>query len=285
MKAYLSQPLGNSRVGNGKSLPSSLTTLGQFWIIVISLTIGLSYGLVKSVPESLAADWQTIQKRGRLVVGIKSNLPPLSSKNSTGDLEGLEIDIARELAKELLGSETAIELVPVSNRDRLSALAQDRVDLVVAQLTVTQNRARLVDFTLPYYKDGTGLIAKQGTTLSQLQQAKIAVLKGSDTIATLQYFLPKATLVGVDSYSEGLAALQAGQVDAFAGDGIATLTWRREHPEFAQVGGKISSKNLAIALPRGLQYEELRRQVSTTVEKWRKNGWLQQRLKFWGLEE
>jgi polar amino acid transport system substrate-binding protein len=205
-------------------------------------------------------------------------------RDPSGALAGFEIDIARELAKELLGNGELVELVPLRNRDRLSAVASDRVDLVVAHLSVTRNRARLVDFTVPYYTDSTALIIRRGARTTQFDKnSTIAVIKGSSTIAVLQYLVPQAQLIGVDSYEAGLAALQAKKFQAFAGDSSALVQWLKEHPDFERVKNLTSSHNLAIALPRGLQYEDLRAKVLQAVEKWRKNGWLRERAIYWGL--
>jgi len=157
--------------------------------------------------------------------------------------------------------------------------------VLVAQVTLTKNRLRLVDFTLPYYTDGIAVVARRGVTTYQLNAPKsaIAVLKGSSAIASLQYFLPKAPLIGADSYQAGLAALAAGKVQAFAGDASVLTDWLKSHPEFERVGELLSPHSLAIALPKGEQYNEFRQKVYKIVEQWRQTGWLQERAKYWGL--
>jgi polar amino acid transport system substrate-binding protein len=246
--------------------------------------VGSTTSMSLSIAPALASDWATVQKRGRLIIGVKDNLPPMGFRDPVGNLTGFEIDIARELAKELLGSGDLVELVPLQNRDRLSAIWSDRVDLVVAHLTVTRNRSRLIDFTVPYYTDSTAVIVRRDTKNAHFSQnGAIAVIKGSSTIAVLQYLAPKAQLIGVNSYQAGLEALQADKVQAFAGDNSALVQWLKEHPDFERVKGLTSSHSLAIALPRGLQYEDLRAKVLQAVEKWRKNGWLRERATYWGL--
>jgi polar amino acid transport system substrate-binding protein len=241
-------------------------------------------GTNSSIAPALASDWTTVQKRGRLIIGVKDNLPPMGFRDRSGNLIGFEIDIARELAKELLGSGDLVELVPLQNRDRLSVIWSDRVDLVVAHLTVTRNRSRLIDFTVPYYTDSTAVIVRRGLKSKHFSQSSaIAVIKGSSTIAVLQYLVPQARAIGVNSYQQGLEALQADRVQAFAGDNSALVQWLKEHPDFERVKGLTSSHSLAIALPRGLQYEDLRAKVLQAVEKWRKNGWLRERATYWGL--
>jgi polar amino acid transport system substrate-binding protein len=227
---------------------------------------------------------QTIRKRGKLIVGVKDNLPPLGfrdrQQNMTSELRGLEIDIARELAKEL---NLGLELVPVTNRDRLSALQTNQIDLAIAQITVTTNRSRLVDFSLPYYTDSTVLIAPRDISISEIQQANIAALKNSTAIAALQWKLPQAIIIGADSYQAGLIALKAGTVKAFVGDRTNLTPWLMANPDYKIIGQPLAVHSLAIAMPKGLQHLELREAVYPIVEKWRKNGWLQERIKYWGL--
>lgn len=222
-----------------------------------------------------------IKKRGKLVIGVKDNLYPLGFRDRIGNLAGLEIDIARELAKEL---NFPIELVPLKNRDRLSALQNNQVDLAIAQITVTNNRSRLIDFSLPYYTDSTVAIAKRGTTFQELSQpSAIGVLKNSAAIAVIQSQFPQTAIIGASSYVDGLDALQSGKVKAFVGDRTSLTQWLKEHPDFEIIGQPLAVHSLAIALPRGLQHLDLRDQVFDIVEKWRKNGWLKERADFWGL--
>ncbi|MBD2178028.1 transporter substrate-binding domain-containing protein [Pseudanabaena sp. FACHB-1998] len=222
-----------------------------------------------------------VQKRGKLIIGVKDNLPPLGFRDRNGNLSGLEIDIARELGKEL---NIPVELVPLKNRDRLSALATSQVDLAIAQITVTGNRSRLIDFSLPYYTDSTIAIAKIGTTAQEINQPMaIAVLKNSAAIAAIQSQFPKAAIIGASSYADGLAALQSGKVKAFVGDRSSLTQWLKENPDYAIIGNPLALHSLAIALPRGLQHLELREKVLPIVEKWRKNGWLKARTNYWNL--
>lgn len=261
-----------------KGLASRLLTLTALFGIINHLdTFSLTKTAIASEPNSLSA----VQKRGKLIIGIKDNLPPLGFYDRDRNLIGLEIDIARELAKEL---NTKFELLPLKNRDRLSALVNNQVDLAIAQITVTTNRSRLVDFSLPYYTDSTIAIAKRSITAQALSQPiAIAVLKNSAAIAAIQSQFPKAAIIGASSYQDGLAALQSGKVKVFVGDRSSLSQWLKDHPEYERIGQPLAVHSLAIALPRGLQHLELRAQVFQIVEKWRKNGWLQERAKYWGL--
>jgi polar amino acid transport system substrate-binding protein len=257
-------------------IPIALTTIANYLEPFSLDKAAIAFGQ-NSEQNSLSA----IQKRGKLIIGIKDNLPPLGFRDRDQNLVGLEIDIARELAKEL---SIAVELVPLKNRDRLSALQNNQVDLAIAQITFTTNRSRLVDFSLPYYTDSTIAIAKRGTTSQQLSQpSAIAVLKNSGAIAAIQSQFPKAAIIGANSYQDGLSALQAGKVKAFVGDRSSLAQWLKDHPDYEIIGQPLAVHSLAIALPRGLQHLDLRDRVFQIVDKWRKNGWLKDRANYWGL--
>jgi polar amino acid transport system substrate-binding protein len=231
------------------------------------------------------AQLEAIQRRGKLIVAVKDNLRPLGFRGENGELQGLEIDIARRLAEELLGSPDAVELLPVSNQERLDAVLEGNADIAIARVTVTASRSRLVDLSRPYYLDGTGLVTKDASIgqLSDLGTATIAVLDNSSTIATIRYHLPSAKLVGVDSYEEARLLLEQGGATAFAADNSVLAGWVQEYPQYRQLPVRLSGEALAVVMPKGLQYVPLRQQVNDAIERWQDSGWLAERSAAWGL--
>ncbi len=236
-------------------------------------------------PLSFAAEWSEIAERKRIIVGVKDNLRPLGFTDDKGELAGLEIDIARKLADELLGSSDAVELIPVTNEQRLQAVLNEEVDIAIARVTVTTPRARIVDFSPYYYLDGTGLVTKDATVqnINSLASATIAVLENSATIAVIRHKLPNATLIGVSSYQEALESLESNQAKAFAGDRTVLTGWIQEYPQYKLLPHRLSGAALSIAMPKGLQHKELRHKIRRAIVGWRESGWLQERIEYWGL--
>ena len=232
-----------------------------------------------------AADLREIQQRGSLIVAVKDNLRPLGFRDATGKLQGLEIDIATRLAQEILRRPNAVVLQPVANRDRLSVVLEHKVDLTIARVTATAARSRLVDFSAAYYLDGTALVTKDATVqrLSNIGRRKIAVLKGSSTIAQVKFSLPSAQLVGVDSYEEARSLLESGDATAFAADASVLTGWVQEYPQYHLLPSRLSAEALCIVMPKGLPYESLRSQVNSAIARWKASGWLQERVAYWGL--
>jgi polar amino acid transport system substrate-binding protein len=236
-------------------------------------------------PIVLAADLETIEARGYLIVGIKGNLRPLGYIDSQGNLAGFEVDIARRLAEALFGDPTAIQLRPLANQERLTAVLDDEVDVAIAALSVTPMRERVLSFTVPYYLDGTGIATNQSNTevLSDLSGQEIAVLNGSDTSSVLAYRLPDATLVGVNSYQEAYMAIANGHAVAVAGDITILTGWVQMYPDYRLLPEVLTIHPLAIALPKGQQYGSLRRLLNESLLQWHEDGWLEERATYWGL--
>ncbi len=250
-----------------------------FWVLIVALVI-------TSIPQSAtAAELSQIQRRGYIKIAVKDNVRPLAFRDAKGNLQGLEVDLAQRLAADLLGKPNAGKLKPVANRDRLSMVLNDQVDLAIARVTATASRARIVSFSMPYYLDGTLLITKDASLqkLKDLAQKKIAILKNSSTIASIRFYVPNAELVGVKSYEEGRSLLENNGAIAFAADATILTGWVQEYPEYRLIPIKLSTEPLSVVMPKGLQYDKLRREVNSAIANYLSTGWLQQRIARWGL--
>jgi len=238
-------------------------------------------------PISVAANLEAIQARGHLIVAVREGWRPLSYRTQAGELVGLEVDMARQLAEEVLGDPDAVVFQVVSNLERIPTVLEGQADLAIAGLTITPERMRLVSFSLPYYLDGAGFLVRsrnaQFTRLQDLQHQRIGLLQGSSLVPTVRHVLPQAELVPLVSYQDGFNQLSRGQVDAFAGDVTVLVGWQQEHPGYVLLPTLASAEPLAIALPKGTQFNDLRTLVNDTLTAWHESGWLEERATYWGL--
>jgi len=236
-----------------------------------------------------AADLSEIRDRGYIIVAIKNNRAPLGFIDESGNLSGFEIDIARRLAAELLGDSSAVEFVPVQNVERLNVVLEDRVDFAIAAITLTEMRRRIVRFSDPYYLDGAAFVTTRASvqSLQDLRISKIALLDRSSTVPHVRFILPGAQLVGVSSYEEGQQLLASGAGAAFAGDASVLAGWlgnsTSENERYRILPDILSADPLAIALPKGQQYDSLQSAINSALRRWYAENWLQERAAFWGL--
>jgi polar amino acid transport system substrate-binding protein len=251
-----------------------------FFVLLLTASIGNLH------TSAQAGTLKQIQQRKKLIVAVKDNLPLLGFRDEAGNLQGLEIDIARKLATEIFGNTESIQLLPVANQDRLKLAIDGSVDLTIARVTITATRSRVVDFSRYYYLDGTAIVAKQSniTRNIDLVGKKIATLNNSTTIGTLQYIIPQAKLVGVNSYQQAQELLKTGKVSAVAADRSLLIGWLKTDPSYHLLPDKLSTEALGIVIPKGLQYDPLRQIVDRSISSWLADGWLQQRIQYWGLK-
>ncbi len=252
---------------------------------VIFFLLAFSFLLSISSFPGAAAELKKIQQRGYIIIGVKDNLRPLGFRDAAGNLQGLEIDLAQRLAQDIVGKPGAVKLQPVSNLTRLSVILEGKVDLVIADVTATGARARLVNFSAPYYFDGTAILTKVAAVqnLSNLARAKIIVLQGSSTIAKVRFLLPEAQLVGANSYEQARSLLESGAATAFAADATILSGWIQEYPQYRLLPTLIGAEPLCVVMPKGLQYDRLRQQVNAAIARYAAEGWLQQKVTNWGL--
>ncbi|NJO86292.1 MAG: transporter substrate-binding domain-containing protein [Synechococcaceae cyanobacterium RM1_1_27] len=191
---------------------------------------------------------------GILRVAVKDSLPPLGFQDPNGQLVGFEIDIARELARRLLGSVDAVELIPVTNQDRLAALMSDQVDLVIAQMGVTRGRAREVSFSRPYYLDGIGIMVRADSTFqawADLRDRRVVALAGSEAVQRVTLSLPATQLLTVSSYQDGLDLLTLQAVEAVVADLSVLAGWLRSNPGYRFLDPPLSTSGLAVVTAKG----------------------------------
>jgi polar amino acid transport system substrate-binding protein len=101
---------------------------------------------------------QEVLDRGKLMVGTGSTNAPWHFQDEDGNLVGFDIDMAKLVAKGLFDDPEAVEFVIQSSDARIPNLATDKVDITCQFMTVTPGRAQQVEFTIPYYREGLGLL-------------------------------------------------------------------------------------------------------------------------------
>jgi len=163
--------------------------------------------------------------RGHLVVGTGSTNAPWHFQGADGKLQGFDIDIARIVAKGLFNDPNKVEFVVQSSDARIPNLLTDKVDMSCQFITVTASRAQQVAFTLPYYREGVGLLLPENSKYNEIDDLRSA---GDDvTIAVLQNVyaeelvhqaLPKAKVDQYDSVDLMYQAINSGRADAAATD-------------------------------------------------------------------
>ena len=174
-----------------------------------------------------------IKESGTVKIGVFSDKNPFGYVDENGNYQGYDIYFAERIAKDL-GVE--VEYVSTDAANRVEYLKTGKVDIILANFTVTAERAESVDFALPYMKVALGVVSPDAALITapeQLNGKKLIVTKGTtaETFFTENY--PDVELVKFDQYTEAYNALLDGRGDAFSTDNTEVLAWALQNEGFS----------------------------------------------------
>ena len=146
-----------------------------------------------------------------------------------GGFEGFSVDLLEEIrlgAERLLGRDIELELFPVTPADRLVRVSERELDIVCGLTTPTRERERLVDFSLPFFRDGTRIMAyrEHASRIADVNGLEIGVVEGTTTVSVIANQLPLVTVRAFANIGEAMDALANGDVHGVSNIGTALLS-------------------------------------------------------------
>ena len=200
-------------------------------VLALALALSLLFAAA-ALADSRVRTLQDIKDSGTLVIGVFSDKKPFGYVDESGDYQGYDVYFARRLAQDL-GVE--LKLVSVDAPNRVEYLTSAKVDIILANFTVTPARAEVVDFALPYMKVALGVVSPDSaliTTAEQLAGKTLIVSKGTTAETYFAENHPEVRLLKFDTYTEAFNALLDGRGDALSTDNTEVLAWALENPGF-----------------------------------------------------
>ena len=162
-----------------------------------------------------------IESRGKLIVGVKEDTAPFGYRDKNGNIIGFDIDIARNIAKTILGNENKLELVPVNDANRILKLSSGEIDILIATMSITSQRLAILDFSSPYYIAGQAIMVKNSskeTSLNDFKNKKLIVVFGSTSEKNIRTNVPEVDVIGYKTYPEAFSALKANKANGIIAD-------------------------------------------------------------------
>ncbi|MDD2501956.1 MAG: ABC transporter substrate-binding protein/permease [Geobacter sp.] len=264
----------------------ALQRLRQKWV-------DAKYSVTPTLPVS-----HTTASNGVLKMGTCANLEPFSFQ-SNGKLTGLDIELS-QLISQQLGKK--IEILDMNFEALIPALQSGKIDFALSNFNVTDERKKLINFSVPYITNDisvlvrrTGLPSTSSTTSSKpektatllrttddLKNKRIGVLLGSvhDTYATKQY--PQATILQYKSPSDLVLAVKSGKVDAAFYTYETLLDVLRQDPELGLLGKPLFSVPIGVGFNKN--NESLKNQFNTFLRQIKSNGQFNDMVTRWILQ-
>jgi polar amino acid transport system substrate-binding protein len=260
---------------------------------------------IKKAPEKYtlspsSADGATIaaikarpKDKRKLVVGVDQNSYRWGYRNPNaehkGQLEGFDIDLVRRIAQEILGDPNAVQYKAIPTNQRIPAIQEGRVDMVVRTMTINCKRLPDVAFSAPYFKTGQQLLAPVTSSITgyapkdigKLAKKKICTAEGSTAFTKLDDDMKAGTLPATTDISttvpnqlDCLVRLQLGEVDAVVTDGALAASQAAQDPTVQLKGEPFTTEYYGVAM--NLKADDLVRRVNQILADYRKDtagGW------------
>ena len=186
----------------------------------------------QAAPKASFRSIADIKQSGKLIIGVFSDKAPFGYIDKDGNYQGYDVYFAERLAKDLGVKAEYISLEPAN---RVEYAKTGKVDIVLANFTVTKERAEQVDFALPYMKVALGVVSPAKANITSIEQLKdkpLIVAKGTTAETYFDKHHPEIKLLKFDQYTETFNALLDGRGAAFSTDNTEVLAWAMKNPDF-----------------------------------------------------
>ena len=253
----------------------------KIWLVVFLFILLINSSACNKKDSAM----EKIHKTGIIHVGVKVDVPGFGYLNpATGELEGLEIDLAKLIAMDLLGDSNALKMVGISAQTREPMLENGELDLVIATFTITEERAKRFHFTEPYYRNEIGFLVREDSGLSKIADMNGKVIGIVNSGTAYDALVTEAKRIGIDlsyqefsSYPEVHAALLAGEIDAFSVDKSILMGYISDGTYIIDEGFNLQEYGIATAQSN----TSLSKHLDAFMKEIQKDGRLEEILAHW----
>ncbi|MFI5616691.1 glutamate ABC transporter substrate-binding protein [Streptomyces sp. NPDC051567] len=218
---------------------------------------------------------ERIRRAGKLIAGVDQNSFRWGYRNPVdGRLDGFDIDLVKAIAKDLLGDENAVIYRAIPTNQRIPALQEGRVDIVVRTMTVNCERLEDVAFSTAYFEAGQQVLAPKGSSITgydaSLKGRRICTAAGSTAQTALASEAYGAVRVSVPNQLDCLVRLQLGEVDGIITDNALAAGQAAQDPSVRLVGSPFTKEFYGVAMHQDA--DDLVRRVNKVLENYRAGG-------------
>jgi glutamate transport system substrate-binding protein len=197
-----------------------------------------------------------IAAANKMVVGVKFDQPGFGLKDpATGKVDGFDVAIAKEIGKALGLEESEIEFVESISANRIPYLQEDKVDMVIATMTINEDRKKQIEFSRPYFLAGQSiLVKKENTSITKVEDLNgktVCSVQGSTSEKNVQAKAPQANLQSLTTYAACVSGMKDGRYEAVSTDDIILAGFAAADNSLKLVGGQFTQEPYGIGVKKG----------------------------------
>ncbi|WP_203640931.1 transporter substrate-binding domain-containing protein [Levilactobacillus andaensis] len=252
-------------------------------LTLVTLTIVVS--ACGSKPLSQRNVLKTDQQTKTITWGVKADtrlFGLLDTKD--GKIKGFEVDLAKALTKQMLGSKGKAKFIQVTSSTRMPMLKNGNIDAIIATMTNTPERRKQVAFSNTYFFAGQSLLVKKGSSIKNVkdlnkQKGTVLGVVGSDSVENVAKVAPNAKVLQLTDYAQAMTALKSGQGQALTTDNGILYGMSVQNPGYEVTGGTFVSEPYGIAMDKN--QIPLKNATDKALKELRANGTYNRLLHKW----
>ncbi|GAP03031.1 glutamine-binding protein [Fructobacillus pseudoficulneus] len=229
-----------------------------------------------------------VKKSGKIVWGVKADTKLFGLMDTkTGSSEGFDVDLAKAVTKQMskqLDEKLTPSFVTVTTASKVQLLKNTNIDGVFGVMTITPERAKIVDFSQPYFPAGQSLLVKKDSGINSIQDLNdpsktVLVVVGTTAAQNIKKFAPKAKTIALQDYASAMQAMKSGQGQAISTDNAILYGLASENPDYHVVGGTLTYGPYGAAFDH--DQKPMVKQVDQALDTLKANGTYNQLIKKW----
>lgn len=239
----------------------------------------------KNVDED---DYARIIQRDKLIIGVRDDAAPFGFVDDKGNLAGYDIDLAKIIARTILGDENKIQFVPVTASNRIMKLSSGEVDFLIATMSITNQRQQILDFSIPYYVAGQAILVNSSSKAASLRDfkgQKLIIVFGSTSEKNLRSNVPEITVVGYKTYNDAYKALKAHKANGIVADDTVLLGFAVSDKSVKLLPKRYSKEPYAIAFRKEEESKRLLNKINYILDNLQSTGKLNRLQEKWGIDK
>ncbi|MCM0599640.1 glutamate ABC transporter substrate-binding protein [Periweissella fabalis] len=229
-------------------------------------------------------EYKQVKDKQEMIWGVKADTRLFGLMNiKTGKVEGFDVDMAKEITKRIAPNAKPV-FVQVTSQTRIPLLKNGNIQAIIATMTGTPERAKIVDFSKPYFNAGQSLLVVKGSkikSVKDLNHKGITVLGtvGSNSVLNIKKVAPNARVLQLQDYAQALTALKSGQGDALTTDNGILYGMSEQNPNTRVVGGTFTKEPYSVAIDK--KQTELKRAINKAIDEIHHDGTYDRLVKKW----
>lgn len=255
----------------------------KLFVLLVLIVFALSGCAINNSTGDL---YNSIRKKGVITVGISFDSRPFGYENSKGRVEGMEADLAREIAYRILGDRNKVIFKNITSEERASAVLSGKVDMVISTMTITPQRKKFLSFSEPYFIAGQAICVKKDGKIdshNDLLNKRVIVILGTTGERNIKRFAPNALIQGYTDNSEALDAFKNGFGDAITTDDSLLQGFVMGNNDYIILPERLTKEPYGIAFKKCRQTKSLKEKINEIINNIKYDGTLDNIENKWGL--